>query len=389
MNDQQINILVVDDTKANLLLLTKLLSMEGYNVRPFSEGARALDSAKTTPPDLILLDIRMPNMDGYEVCKQLKANEHTCDIPVIFISALDELLDKVKAFSVGGVDFVTKPFQAEEIFARIKTHVDLQKLQKKLQEKNNQLHQEIIERKRAEESLKQLNEELEQRVEDRTYDLQLAAQQIQEANTKLAQAYDETLIGWARALELRDKETNGHSVRVTETTVRLARAMGINEDELIQVRRGALLHDVGKMGIPDNILLKPGPLTPEERKIMSQHSSYAYEMLLPIAYLRPALEIPYCHHERWDGTGYPRGLKGEEIPLSARIFAVIDVWDALIFDRPYRRALTMEEVREHIRQGSNAHFDPQVVEAFLALPLDNVTNYFLPSVILKYEELVG
>ncbi len=180
-------------------------------------------------------------------------------------------------------------------------------------------------------------------------------------------AYDETIEGWSHALDLRDKETEGHTQRVTEMALHLARAMGVTDVELVQVRRGALLHDIGKMGIPDPILLKPGPLTDEEWVIMRKHPVYAYELLAPITYLKPALDVPYCHHERWDGSGYPRGLKGEQIPLVARIFAVVDVWDALTFDRPYRPAWPKEKVRRYIMEQTCKHFDPRVVEAFMEL----------------------
>jgi HD-GYP domain-containing protein (c-di-GMP phosphodiesterase class II) len=187
---------------------------------------------------------------------------------------------------------------------------------------------------------------------------------LQRSNVELAVAYDTTIEGWSRALDLRDKETEGHTQRVTEMTIRLAKAMSISEEEIVHLRRGALLHDMGKMGVPDRILLKPGALTDDEWAIMRQHPQFAYDMLLPIAYVRPALDIPYCHHEKWDGTGYPRGLKGEEIPLAARIFAVADVWDALRSDRPYRKGWTEERVQAHIREQSGQHFDPKVVEAF-------------------------
>ena len=187
---------------------------------------------------------------------------------------------------------------------------------------------------------------------------------LQRSNDELVMAYDATIEGWSRALDLRDKETEGHTQRVTELSVRFARLMGFSESELVHVRRGALLHDIGKMGIPDRILLKPGSLTEEEWEMMRKHPTFAYEMLSPITYLRPALDIPYCHHEKWDGTGYPRGLVAEQIPLSARLFAAIDVWDALRSDRPYRAAWPSEKVLEHIRSGSGSHFDPRVVEAF-------------------------
>ncbi len=190
---------------------------------------------------------------------------------------------------------------------------------------------------------------------------------LQRSNTELALAYDTTLEGWSRALDLRDRETEGHTSRVTRLTIKLARAMGMGEASLIHLRRGALLHDIGKMGIPDSILLKPGPLTKEERDIMNRHPIYALDLLQPIAYLRPALPVPYLHHERWDGRGYPKGLKGEQIPLAARIFAVADVWDALRSDRPYRAPWPRQRVIEHMKKRAGTHFDPRVVDKFMEL----------------------
>lgn len=190
---------------------------------------------------------------------------------------------------------------------------------------------------------------------------------LSDSKTALLKAYDSTLVGWSNALELRDRETEGHTQRVTEMTLELARWMGISGAELDHIRRGALLHDIGKMGIPDSILLKPGELTREEWVIMRKHPVYAYEMLKSIEYLRPALDIPYCHHERWDGSGYPRGLKGEAIPFAARIFAVIDVWDAMRSHRPYRCALTIDEVCDYINSSIGTHFDPRVVDAFFEM----------------------
>lgn len=192
-------------------------------------------------------------------------------------------------------------------------------------------------------------------------------QDLQRANVELTLAYETTLEGWSRALDLRDNATEGHSQRVAEMTLRLARAMGITDEQLLHMRRGALLHDIGKIAIPDAILFKPGPLTDDEWKIMRRHPVYAYELLAPIAHLQPALDIPYCHHERWDGTGYPRGLRGEQIPAAARIFAVIDDWDALNSDRPYRPAWPEDRVSEYLRRDAGKHFDPKVVEVFLAL----------------------
>lgn len=190
---------------------------------------------------------------------------------------------------------------------------------------------------------------------------------LQRSNLELTTAYTETIEGWARALDLRDKETEGHSRRVTELTLAMCRAADMNEADLVHVQRGALLHDIGKMGLPDRILLKPDKLTPAEETIMRQHPQLAYDLLAPISYLRPALDILYCHHEKWDGTGYPRGLQGAEIPLAARLFAVVDVWDALLSDRPYRAGWTKAQVLQYIQAQAGKHFDPYAVEIFMRI----------------------
>jgi len=190
---------------------------------------------------------------------------------------------------------------------------------------------------------------------------------LERSNRELLEAYNSTLEGWSKALELRDEETEGHTQRVTDMTVRLARRMGFSDDDLIQIKRGALLHDIGKMGIPDGILNKPGPLSETEWEIMRKHTIYAYQMLSPISYLRPALAIPCCHHERWDGSGYPLGWRGDDIPLAARIFAVVDVWDALKSDRPYREAWPEERVLDHLEAHKGVHFDPKVVDEFIRM----------------------
>ncbi len=190
-------------------------------------------------------------------------------------------------------------------------------------------------------------------------------QDLQRSNFELAMAYEATIEGWSHALDLRDRETEGHTQRVTDMTLRLARKMGLSEERLVLIKRGALLHDIGKMGIPDYILHKPEELTPEEQAIMRQHPQLAYDMLEPIAYLRDALNIPYCHHEKWDGTGYPRGLAGTQIPLEARLFAIVDVWDAITTDRPYRKRWPQTQALEYIREQSGKYFDPQLVEIFL------------------------
>ncbi len=210
---------------------------------------------------------------------------------------------------------------------------------------------------------------------------------LQHSNNELTLAYDATIEGWSRTLDLRDKETEGHTLRVTEITVRLARAIGINGEEMVHIRRGALLHDIGKMGIPDGILLKPGPLTPEEWVTMKKHPVYAYDLLSPITFLKPALDIPYCHHEKWDGSGYPRGLKGEQIPISARLFAIADVWDAIRSDRPYRPAWSQDDAIDYIREQSGAHFDPQLVEVFFQHYLAAEYPQSKPTVLIVDDEI--
>lgn len=192
---------------------------------------------------------------------------------------------------------------------------------------------------------------------------------LQRAHRDVTIAYDATLAGWSRAMDMRDKDTDGHTERVAEVAVKFARALGMSEEEIIHVHRGALLHDIGRIGIPDSILLKPGGLTEEEWEVMRRHPVYAYELLAPIPFLRQAMEIPYSHHERWDGTGYPRGLHGEQIPLSARLFSIVDAWDALRSDRPFRKAWPEDMVRAYIREQAHVHFDPQLVDVFLNLDL--------------------
>jgi putative two-component system response regulator len=324
-------ILIVDDLADSREILEEILAGPQHRLLLAGNGPEALAQAAAHTPDLVLLDVMMPGMDGFEVCRRLRAAPATAEMPIILLTALDDREARLKGFEAGADDFVSKPVDRTELRARVRTITRLNRYRALIEERRRSVEQALH-----------------------------AAQEV-------AYAYDSTLEGWARALDLRDKETEGHSRRVTELAVRLARALGFTEEEIVHVRRGALLHDVGKLGIPDRILLKPGKLTDDEWAIMKLHPTYALEWLAPIAYLRPALDIPHYHHERWDGNGYPEGLRGEAIPLAARIFAVVDVWDAMTNDRPYRGALPPDEVREHIRCQSGKHFDPRVVEAFLAL----------------------
>lgn len=335
-------ILIVDDEPAARKTLEGVLRFQQYHLVFADNGIDALAKTLEVMPDLILLDVMMPQMDGFEVCRRIRANPVLAEVPIIMVTALDDRAARLHGLEVGADDFVSKPVDRVELRTRVQTITRL-----------NRYRRLLAERAKIE------------RVEE----------QLRQSNIELSRAYDATLEGWSRALDLRDHETEGHSQRVTELSLRLAQAMGVPCEELAHIRRGALLHDIGKMGIPDTILHKQGPLNDEEWATMRKHPVYAYEMLSPIDFLHPALAIPYCHHERWDGSGYPRGLQGEEIPLAARIFSVIDVWDALRSNRPYRQAWTEQRVREYLCSLAGTHFDPRVVAAFLdLLPITPCTD---------------
>lgn len=321
------NILIVDDNSANRDTLEALLTSLGHELRFAQSGEEALKKAIALPPDLILLDVNMPGMDGFEVCEKLRADSKLASVPIVITTSLDDKKSKMRGIEVGADDFITKPIDGMEIRARVKMILRLNRYRKSLQQQD----------------------------------------EIQRAHNELQDAYEETLKGWVRALDARDTETELHSRRVTLLTKSVARQAGIADQDLEDVRRGALLHDIGKIAVPDHILRKPGPLTDAEWVIMRTHPKAAYDILKPIKHLANSLDIPYCHHERWDGAGYPRGLKGDAIPLSARIFAVIDVWDALLSDRPYRKAWEREKVIEHIQENSGTHFDPVLADLFLKM----------------------
>ena len=320
-------IVIVDDSPVGLQHLAMILASPEYELVLASSGVEALSKAKHLQPDLILLDVLMPEMDGFEVCRRLRIDPVLAEVPVLIVTALDDRESRLKGLNAGADDFITKPIDPDELEARVRTILRLNRYRRLLEKQS----------------------------------------ELEEANRALREAYDTTLEGWGRVLDLRDGETEGHSQRVAQMTVRLALELGVNGEELLHIRRGALLHDIGKIAIPDNILLKPGKLTSEEWEPMRQHPVYAYETLFSIPYLRPALDIPYSHHERWDGSGYPRGLKEEEIPLAARIFAVVDVWDALTSDRPYRKAWPEEKVVEYLLDQGGKKFDPKVVKEFFYL----------------------
>ncbi|HEX9331682.1 MAG TPA: HD domain-containing phosphohydrolase [Anaerolineales bacterium] len=317
-------VLIVDDEYIGRETLQSVLEGEGYELEMAENGMQAIEKAKKLLPDVILLDVMMPGMTGYEVCQRIRNDPEIAEIPIIILTALDDRESLLNALKAGADDFISKPFDRYELRARLLGITRLNRYQKLIQERAK----------------------------------------LQEANIQLLTAYEATIEGWSHAMDLRDKETEGHSRRVTELTVKLARTFDVSDDEIMHLRRGALLHDMGKLGIPDSILHKPDKLTEEEWVIMRKHPQLAYDMLYPVEYLRPALIIPLNHHEKWDGTGYPNGLKGKAIPIAARLFAIIDVWDALTSDRPYRHAWSEAEALAYIREQSSKHFDPQVVDLF-------------------------
>jgi putative two-component system response regulator len=320
----QPKILIVDDEAITRITIEALLSSENYSLHFAENGLQGFSMAAQLQPDIILLDVMMPGMNGFETCKQIRSMPSLAEVPIILITALDDREARIAGLKAGADDFITKPFDVHELLLRIQNMTRLNRYRLLTEQR----------------------------------------QEMENLNHELLVAYDKTIEGWSRALDLRDKETEGHTKRVTEMTLQLARKAGFNNEALKHVWRGGLLHDVGKLGIPDAILLKADKLTEVEWGIMRMHPLYAYEWLSHIKYLQPALDIPFCHHERWDGTGYPRKLKGEEIPLAARLFAIVDVWDALTSDRPYRKAISPGETWEYIEAQSGKYFDPQVFELF-------------------------
>lgn len=341
-------ILIVDDTPDNITLLCALLGDE-YRNRVSTNGQKALQIAATDPqPDLILLDIMMPEMDGYEVCAQLKASPKTRDIPVIFLTAKTQEGDETKGFELGAVDYITKPIVPAILLARVHTQLSLED---------------------ARHSLALQNEHLEHEVEKRTRQLV----NLQEA----------VITAMAAMAESRDTDTGDHILRTQYYIKALAQHLQKKEkyakqidDKFVELLyKSAPLHDIGKVGVPDNILLKPGKLTSEEFEIMKMHTIYGRDAIIAAekkldveeTFLTFARDIAHYHHERWDGSGYPRGLKGEETPLCARLMAVGDVYDALTTKRVYKDAIPHEESVKIIAEGSGSHFDPEIIDCFLEI----------------------
>lgn len=340
-------ILVVDDNPENRAVLIGLLKPH-YRILVAVNGTQALEICQRSQPELVLLDVMMPELDGYEVCRRLKEHPELAEIPVIFLTAKSQIEDEEMGFSVGAVDYIMKPISPPILLSRVRTHIRL---------------------RQARAALARQNEVLEQRVKARTHELEVLQ--------------DAIIVAMASLAETRDNETGNH-IRRTQHYIRALAlqlvADGHHREQLTPsaielLFKSAPLHDVGKVGIPDEVLLKPGKLTSDEFEVMKSHTTQGLNVLKTVEnaldfkcdFLRLANEIAYCHQEKWDGSGYPQGLKGETIPLSARLMSVADVYDALISRRVYKPAFTHEKAVEIIREGRGQHFDPQVVDAFLAI----------------------
>lgn len=331
-------LLIVDDEPNVCQLLKNKLDQEGFKCHTCASAEEALQTIQGTTFDLIISDLRLPKMSGTELMEAiLKKNPRTA---FLIVTGVDDVRVGIDAMKRGADDYLVKPFQLAAVVASIER---------------------ALQRKQMETELENYRQNLEQMVEQRTKQLQTAMKRIETT-------YDETLEALGAALDLRDTETEGHSRRVSRCCLEIAKNMGCSSEQLRQISRGSYLHDIGKIGIPDAILLKPGRLTEDETAVMQTHARVGYDLVSKIGFLAPAAEIVLTHQERFDGTGYPQGLMGEEIPLGARIFAVSDTLDAMTSDRPYRRALPLSTARAEITLESGRQFDPEVVRIFLSLP---------------------
>lgn len=335
-------ILVVDDEAGVREIVTALLEHNGYFPTAVGSAEEALNTLRDEPGfDLVLSDIMMPGTDGLSLLDSIVTTYP--ELPVVMCTAVQDVHVATNAFRRGAIDYLLKPFERVRLESVVGRAIELGKLQR----------QNAVYRHNLEEVILARTERLRTTMQD------------------LERSYDTTLEAMGAALDLRDEETQGHSKRVTAYTIALARAMGLNADELRVIARGAFLHDIGKIAIPDSILLKPGRLNAEEMAVMQQHCQHGYDMVCRISFLSEASEIVYSHQERYDGAGYPRGLKGEEIPLGARIFAIADTLDAITSDRPYRKGRSFAVATEEIRRGAGTQFDPRIVAVFLGLPAES------------------
>jgi len=332
-------ILVVDDEEPIREIISSMLNAAGYKTRQASSGMEALAILNSTGEfELMLSDLMMAELDGIALLERSK--EKYPDMPVIMVTAVHDISVALAAIRNGAYDYLLKPFEREQLLAMVRRALEHRRL--KLENRAYQSNLESLVAARTE--------------------------QLRQAMTDLERSYDITLEALGDALDLKDAETEGHSKRVTAFTIAIARAMGLSGEKIRVIARGAFLHDIGKMAIPDLILRKPGALNPEETQIMREHCFRGYQMLKKIPFLSEAAEIVYSHQEKYDGTGYPRGLKGEEIPMGARIFSVADTLDAITSDRPYRAAQSISVARDEVERFSGRQFDPEVVRTFLDMP---------------------
>jgi len=331
-------VLIVDDEEGVRHFLSDGLGVEGFECSDIARGAKAPKLLETQPFDAVISDLRMPETSGLDLLKWVR--EKHPQVAFLMATGVDDVRVGIQAMKAGADDYLVKPFQLDLVLAALDR---------------------AIQKKRLEREVENYRQRLEQMVDQRTKQLEAALKRIE-------QTYDDTLEALSAALDLRDNETAGHSRRVTRYSLEIARRMGCSGEQLKGLSRGAYLHDIGKIGIPDTVLLKPGKLTQEESTVMESHARIGYELVCCIGFLAGSAEIVLTHHERYDGTGYPQGLQGNEIPLPARIFAVADTLDAMTSDRPYRRALPYSAAREEIIRESGRQFDPSVVQAFLAIP---------------------
>lgn len=326
-------ILIVDDNSTNILVLEKMLKIYGYDdIKTLTDSREVVETYISYSPDILLLDLKMPYLDGFQVLEQLNRVKMDDYIPVIVITAQSDKESRMKALKMGAKDFIVKPFDSAEIMMRIANMLEIR-----------MLHNKVLEN----------NKELEKRVKERTEELQ---------NLQL-----ELIQRLLRAAEFRDNDTGYHINRIGEYSSELGKAAGLNKDECYNLMHASMMHDVGKIAIPDNILLKPGKLDSEEWKIMKQHTVKGAELLSGSfsEILKLAEQIALTHHEKWDGSGYPNGISGEEIPLVGRITAICDVFDALLSKRPYKEPWELDKVIAEIKKGSDNHFDPNLVDLFL------------------------
>lgn len=332
------NILVVDDEEAIREVVSTMLEAKGYHCTAVSNGRAAQEQIKRLTPDLVLSDMIMPEMDGIKLLEWVR--QYDPEVPIIMVTAIHDISTALEAIRRGAYDYILKPFEKDQLFLGVGRALQHRRL--------------ILENRSYQRNLEQL-------VEERTA-------QLTGAISQLEQSYDDTLEALGSALDLKDAETEGHCQRVTAFTISIAKAMPVPHAYLAVLARAAFLHDIGKMAIPDSILRKPGPLNDDEKQVMRKHCQIGYDMLIRIPFLRDAAEIVLAHQEFFDGTGYPRGLRGEQIPLGARIFTIADSLDAMISDRPYRRALPMSHAREEIKRCAGSQFDPKVVDVFQSIP---------------------